>query len=67
VIQKSGLNALVIDLKGDRGLIPYPSALPLAAKAGALKPRTIPDLKALATSLKRQANSSHCAHRGVQG
>ncbi|MFI5001340.1 MAG: carboxypeptidase regulatory-like domain-containing protein, partial [Reyranellales bacterium] len=27
VIQKSGLNALVIDLKGDRGLIPYPSAL----------------------------------------
>ncbi|MBX9946238.1 MAG: hypothetical protein K2Y40_19345 [Reyranella sp.] len=52
VIQKSGLNALVIDLKGDRGLIPYPSALPLAAKAGALKLRTIPDLKALATSLK---------------
>lgn len=52
VIQKSGLNALVIDLKGDRGLIPYPSALPLAAKAGALKLHTIPDLKALATSLK---------------
>lgn len=52
VIQKSGLNALVIDIKGDRGLIPYPSALPLAAKAGALKLRTIPDLKALATSLK---------------
>ncbi len=52
VIQKSGLNALVIDLKGDRGLIPYPSALPLAAKAGALKLRTIPDLKELATTLK---------------
>ena len=52
VIQKSGLNALVIDLKGDRGLIPYPSALPLAAKAGALKLRTIPDLKELVTSLK---------------
>lgn len=52
VIQKSGLNALVIDLKGDRGLIPYPSALPLAARTGALKLRTIPDLKELATSLK---------------
>ncbi|MDP1752093.1 MAG: putative glycoside hydrolase [Reyranella sp.] len=52
VIEKSGLNALVIDLKGDRGLIPYPSALPLAAKAGALKLRTIPDLKELAATLK---------------
>jgi len=52
VIAKSGLNALVIDLKGDRGLIPYPSAVPLAAKAGALKLRTIPDLKELATTFK---------------
>ena len=52
VMEKSGLNALVIDLKGDRGLIPYPSKLPLAAKIGAQKLRTIPDLKELATSLK---------------
>jgi hypothetical protein len=52
VIEKSGLNALVIDLKGDRGLIPYPSRLPLAAKIGAQKLRTIPDLKELATSLR---------------
>lgn len=52
VIEKSGLNALVIDLKGDRGLIPYPSKLPVAAKIGAQKLRTIPDLKALATNLK---------------
>jgi hypothetical protein len=52
VIEKSGLNALVIDLKGDRGLIPYPSNLPLAARIGAQKLRTIPDLKELATSLK---------------
>jgi hypothetical protein len=52
VIDKSGLNALVIDLKGDRGLIPYPSKLPLAAKIGAQKLRTIPDLKELATSLR---------------
>ena len=52
VIEKSGLNALVIDLKGDRGLIPYPSKLPVAAKIGAQKLRTIPDLKALTTNLK---------------
>ena len=52
VIERSGLNALVIDLKGDRGYIPYPSALPLAAKNGALNLRTIPDLKELATTLK---------------
>ena len=52
VIEKSGLNALVIDLKGDRGLIPYPSKLPLAAKIGAQKLRTIADLKELATSLR---------------
>ena len=52
MIEKSKLNALVIDIKGDRGLIPYPSKLPLAAKAGALKLHTIPDLKALVTTLK---------------
>lgn len=52
VIEKSKLNALVIDLKGDRGLIPYPSALPLADKIGAQKLRTIPDLKALVSGLK---------------
>jgi hypothetical protein len=52
VIERSGLNGLVIDLKGDRGYIPYPSALPLAAKNGALGLRTIPDLKELATTLK---------------
>jgi hypothetical protein len=52
VIEKSKLNALVIDLKGDRGLIPYPSAVPLAAKIGALKLRTVPDLKELVATLK---------------
>ena len=52
VIEKSGLNALVIDLKGDRGLIPYPSKVPQAVKIGAQKLRTIPDLKQLATELK---------------
>ena len=67
VIEKSGLNALVIDLKGDRGLIPYPSKLPLAAKIGAQKLRTIPDLKELATTLKGKGVYLIAPRRGVQG
>lgn len=51
-IEKAGLNALVVDLKGDRGLIPYPAANPIAAANGALKLRTIPSLAELAGSLK---------------
>ncbi len=54
LIEKNKLNALVIDIKGDRGLIPYPSKLPLAAKANALTLRTIPDLKELVTTLKKK-------------
>ena len=52
VIQSNGLNAVVIDLKGDRGLIPYQSAVPLAGASGAQKVRTIANLKELADSLK---------------
>lgn len=51
-IERAGLNALVVDLKGDRGAIPYPSTLPLAASTGALGLRTIPDLKELTRTLK---------------
>jgi hypothetical protein len=54
LIEKNKFNALVIDIKGDRGLIPYPSKLPLAAKANALTLRTIPDLKELVTTLKKK-------------
>lgn len=52
VIRRAGLNALVIDIKGDRGLIPYASALPLATVSGALRVRTIRDLKAMVTYLQ---------------
>ncbi len=45
------VNALVIDIKGDRGYIPYPSALPLASADGARKVTTIPDLAALIQQL----------------
>ncbi len=51
LVDAGAVNALVIDVKGDRGLIPYPSALPLAKADGARKMTTIPDLAGLVKSL----------------
>jgi hypothetical protein len=51
-IEATSLNALVIDLKGDRGLIPYRSAIPLATTVGAQKLNTIADLSALVGDLR---------------
>lgn len=51
-IEATNLNALVIDLKGDRGHIPYRSAIPLATTVGAQKLNTIPDLPALVADLR---------------
>jgi hypothetical protein len=45
------INALVIDIKGDRGLIDYPSTIPLAVGSAARSVTTIPDLPALVRSL----------------
>ena len=51
LIRDAQLNAVVIDVKGDRGLIAYRSAIPLAQVAGAQRIITIPDLPALLQSL----------------
>lgn len=51
LIREGDANALVIDIKGDRGLINYPSAVPLATSAGARSLTTIPDLASLVRSL----------------
>ncbi len=48
------VNALVIDIKGDRGLIDYPTAIPLAGTIGARTMTSIPDLAALTKSLHDQ-------------
>lgn len=48
------VNALVIDVKGDRGLIAFRSAVPLATEAGAQKIITIPDLPALLATLHQR-------------
>ena len=51
LVKHGTINALVIDMKGDRGLIPYPSAVPLAHKAGARVLTTIRDLPTLIAEL----------------
>lgn len=54
LIETTELNAVVIDVKGDRGLIGYRSAIPLAAQVGAQRVITMPDLPALLTMLRNK-------------
>jgi hypothetical protein len=54
LIDETELNALVIDVKGDRGMIPFRSDLPLAKEVGAQHIITIADLRALVASLRER-------------
>lgn len=54
LIARTPLNAVVIDVKGDHGMVAYPSAVPLATATGAQHVITIPDLRALAGMLHRR-------------
>lgn len=47
LIDTTELNALVIDVKGDKGMIPYKSSVPLASQIGAQKIMTVKDIKGL--------------------
>jgi hypothetical protein len=51
LIRDTELNALVIDLKGDRGWVAFKSSTPLAAEVGAQKIITIKDIKSLVSDL----------------
>lgn len=51
LIATTELNALVIDVKGDRGRIPYRSAVALAADSGAQKVITVRDMPTLIAQL----------------
>ncbi|MBI4506218.1 MAG: carboxypeptidase regulatory-like domain-containing protein, partial [Chloroflexi bacterium] len=46
LIARSEVNAVVVDIKGDRGWIAYRSEVPLAERIGAVKQITIPDARA---------------------
>ena len=54
LIATTEINAVVIDVKGDRGLIPYKSGVPLATEIGAQAIRTCPDLKSMLASWKEK-------------
>ena len=54
LIQDTELNALVIDVKGDRGWIPYKSSVPLAAEVGAQRIITVRDIEGLMKSFKEK-------------
>jgi len=48
------VNAVVIDIKGDRGLVPYPSQIAEATLCGARGVTTVRDMHALATRFKEE-------------
>ena len=52
LIKETELNALVIDVKGDRGMIAFKSAIPLASEVGAQKIRTVKDVGGLVKYLR---------------
>jgi hypothetical protein len=54
LVDTTELNALVIDVKGDRGLIGYRSAIPLSTRAGAQRVITMPDLAGLLLTLRQR-------------
>jgi hypothetical protein len=55
LLETTELNALVIDVKGDRGLVPYRSTVALATQVGAQRVITISDLPALVTDLRQRS------------
>ncbi len=52
LIQQTELNTLAIDVKGDRGMIPYKSSTLLAAEVGAQRTITVREMAPLMRSLK---------------
>jgi hypothetical protein len=54
LIEETELNALVIDVKGDRGMIPYRSSVPLATEVGGQKIITVRDAEGLMASFKER-------------
>jgi hypothetical protein len=52
LIKETELNALVIDVKGDRGMIAFRSAIPLASEVGAQRIKTVKDMSGLIKTLR---------------
>ncbi len=54
LIETTELNTLIIDVKGDRGYITYPSEIPLVSSIGGQKLVLVKDIKGLVKTLKRR-------------
>jgi hypothetical protein len=54
LINETELNSLVIDVKGDRGMITYKSSIPFASEIGAQKFTIIKDIRSLLQSLRER-------------
>ena len=54
LIEDTELNALVIDVKGDRGVLTYKSSVPMVSQIGAQKQVIIKDIRALMQSMKEK-------------
>jgi hypothetical protein len=52
LLDRTELNAVVIDVKGDRGFIPYESRIPLARSAGAVGPVRLQDFDKMVAGLR---------------
>ncbi len=53
-VERNQMNALVIDVKGDRSFIPFPVDLPLAKEVGAQDTILVKDMKAMVAALKEK-------------
>jgi hypothetical protein len=54
LLSDTDLNTLVIDVKGDRGIVPYKSSVALASAVGSQKIITVRDMKGLMKILKKK-------------
>ena len=52
--EQTSINALVIDVKGDKGMITYKSSVPLASKIGPQKLTIVKDIRGLIQSLRQK-------------
>ncbi|HYA12365.1 MAG TPA: putative glycoside hydrolase [Thermodesulfovibrionales bacterium] len=54
LMEETSINSLVIDVKGDRGVITYKSSIPLASEIGAQKLVIVKDIRSLLQSLRQR-------------
>lgn len=53
-LERNHMNALVIDIKGDRSFIPFPVDIPLAKEVGAQNTILVKDMRAMVAALKEK-------------